>query len=67
MSTAGGYRVLSSHTGEEYERGDTYRARGLNEPEPGIEPEPDTDASTDEEDLAVKKKTALDNEPERDN
>ena len=44
MSGAGGYRVLSSHSGEEYERGDTYRAQGLNEPQLGVEPEPAGDS-----------------------
>ena len=33
-------RVTAHHTGAEFESGEVYRARGLNEPAPGVIPEP---------------------------
>ena len=42
-SGGGDYRVVSSHSGAEFESGDTYRRRGVNEPHPGVEPEPASD------------------------
>ena len=34
------YRTITAHTGEDYESGRCDRARGRNEPMPGVEPEP---------------------------
>lgn len=33
-------RVVTAHTGAEFESGAVHRARGVNEPMPGVEPEP---------------------------
>ena len=33
-------RAAAFHTGAEYESGDVHRSRGINEPAPGIVPEP---------------------------
>ena len=42
MSDEGGrqlpnYRVVSSHTGAEYESGEVYRRRGVNQPAPNVQ------------------------------
>ena len=34
-------RTLSAHSGREFERGDVHRARGVNEAQPGVEPDND--------------------------
>ena len=33
-------RVIAAHTGADFESGRVHRARGVNEPQPGVEPEP---------------------------
>ena len=40
---SGARRVIGRHTGAEFEGGDVHRGRGVNEPMPGVEPEPHYD------------------------
>ena len=59
-STGGTYRVVSAHTGAEFESGECDRRRGRYEPNPGVEPEPAGSLDSDQQQQFGRQGTGLD-------